>query len=241
MRTNAFRRRRCIQLTPREQKEGFVFLGLYVLVFPVLKPVVEDFFDRNFGLYLSEALSAALYHAIMVLVTVVLFRPYLEQAFRVLLDRLPENLFALVTGLVGAGVLHLLVILLPYPVENPNTFSWAVQFASSPAATAVIVVLLMPFAEEVLFRGLLYDCLYRYGRPLAWTVSVLAFLLYSVWTFAVVYGDARYLLLAVQYLPMSLALTWCYERGGSIWSAFVLHALINGWALISALSSTVVY
>ena len=69
----------------------------------------------------------------------------------------------------------------------------------------------------------------------------LAFLLYSVWTFAVAYGDARYLLLAVRYLPAGLALTWCYERGGSIWSAFVLHALINGWALISALSSTVVY
>ena len=28
--------------------------------------------------------------------------------------------------------------------------------------------------------------------------------------------DFRYLLLFLQYVPMSLALTWCYDNGGSI-------------------------
>ena len=42
----------------------------------------------------------------------------------------------------------------------------------------------------------------------------------------------RYLLLAVQYLPAGILLAWCYERGGSLWSAVLLHMAINGLTLL---------
>ena len=38
-------------------------------------------------------------------------------------------------GSSGRGVLHLLVMLIPLPVQNPNPESYAQQFALSPAAT----------------------------------------------------------------------------------------------------------
>ena len=46
--------------------------------------------------------------------------------------------------------------------------------------------------------------------------------------------DLRYLLLAVEYLPMGLALTWCYDNGGSSWSPIALHAVINAFTLAGA-------
>ena len=33
---------------------------------------------------------------------------------------------------------------------------------------------------------------------------------------------------------MSLALTWCYDNGGSIWSPVALHAAINAFTLYTA-------
>ena len=222
------------QLTRQEQFRGLIFFALYFLVFPVLKMGVEWFFDHFFGLFLSEAMSAAVYYLILGALTLIVFWSFLKNSLDILVDFLPENLLAFATGLVGAGVLHFLVTLLPWPVENPNQASWAEQYAYSPAATIIIVVLLMPLIDEVLFRGLVFGSLRRYSRPLAWACSVLLFMLYSVWTFAVAYGDARYLVLAFQYLPMALALTWCYDRGGSIWSTVLLHAVIDAFTLFNA-------
>lgn len=230
------RRRWRPQLTRREQIRGLIFFALYFLVFPTLKMVVEWFFDHFFGLYLSEAMSAAVYYCIMGVLTVAVFWSFLKNGVTILTDFLPENLLAFATGLAGTGVLSLLFRLLPWPVENPDLISWAEQYAYSPAATIVIVVVLMPLIDEVLFRGLVFGSLRRFSRPLAWAASVLLFMVYSVWTFAVAYGDARYLVLAFQYLPMALTLTWCYDRGGSIWPTVVLHAVIDAVTLFQAVS-----
>lgn len=222
------------QLTKQEQIRGLIFFALYFLVFPVLKLVVEWFFDHFFGLFLSEAMSAAVYYCVIGALTLLVFRGFLANALAILTDFLPENLLALITGFAGTAILQFVTERLPWPVENPNPSTWAEQYAYSPAATVVIVTVLMPIIEEVLFRGLVFGSLRRYSRPMAWTASVLLFMIYSVWTFAVAYGDWRYLVLAFQYLPMALGLTWCYDRGGSIWSAALLHITLNVLALARA-------
>ena len=110
------------------------------------------------------------------------------------------------------------------------------QFAAAPQATVLILVVLMPLIEEVLFRGLLFGGLRRYSRPMAFAVSTLGYALFCVasFVFQPEGADLRYLLLAVQYLPMSLALAWCYDHGGSIWSAVALHMAVNGASLFLA-------
>ena len=69
-----------------------------------------------------------------------------------------------------------------------------------------------------------------------YVLSTLVFALYCVWQFVYSYGtvDFRYLLLFLQYVPMSLALTWCYDNGGSIWSPIALHMVLNALILASA-------
>jgi len=222
------------QLTREEQIKGFIFFALYFLVFPFLKMGVEWFFDHFFGLFLSEAMSAAVYYYIMGVLTMVVFWSFLKNALSILRDFLPENLLAIATGFAGWLVLQFVVNRVPWPVENPNKASWAEQYAYSYGATIIIVVFLMPVIEEVLFRGLVFGSLRRYSRTMAWFTSVFLFMIYSVWTFAVACGDIRYMVLAFQYLPMALALTWCYDRGGSIWSAAFLHAVFDAVLLVNA-------
>ena len=200
------------QLTRAEMGRGWVFFALYLTVFPLSMGWVQRAFHGE--LPVAEA----------------------NVVYYLLLDWLPENLFAFGTGLVGAGVLHLLVMLIPLPVQNPTPENYAQQFALSPAATVVILVVLMPLVEEPLFRGLLFGATRRYSRALGYVLSTLVFALYCVWQFVYSYGtvDFRYLLLFLQYVPMSLALTWCYDNGGSIWSPIALHMVLNALILASA-------
>ena len=222
------------QLTRAEMGRGWVFFALYVLLFPWIMGWVQRSFDGA----LPVAEANVVYYLLSATLVFLVFWTFLKHGFHLLLDWLPENLFAFVTGLAGAGILRFLVSLIPLPVENPNAIRYPEQFALAPPATAVILVVLMPIVEEPLFRGLLFGTARRYSRALGYVLSTLVYAVYCVWQFAYAYGqvDLRYLLLAVEYLPMGLALTWCYDNGGSIWSPIALHAAINAFTLYTAVA-----
>ena len=221
------------QLTQAEMGRGWVFFALYVLLFPWVMGWVQ----RSFHGELPVAEANVVYYLLSATLVFLVFWTFLKHGFHLLLDWLPENLFAFGTGLAGWAVLSFLVGLIPLPVKNPNLLSYPEQYALAPLATVVILVVLMPVVEEPLFRGLLFGTSRRYSRILGYVLSTLVYALYCVWQFVYTYGtiDFRYLLLIVEYLPMSLALTWCYNNGGSIWSPIALHVVINAVTLVRAL------
>ena len=221
------------QLTQAEMGRGWVFFALYVLLFPWVMGWVQ----RSFHGELPVAEANVVYYLLSATLVFLVFWTFLKHGFHLLLDWLPENLFAFGTGLAGWAVLSFLVGLIPLPVKNPNLLSYPEQYALAPLATVVILVVLMPVVEEPLFRGLLFGTSRRYSRILGYVLSTLVYALYCVWQFVYTYGtiDFRYLLLIVDYLPMSLALTWCYDNGGSIWSTIALHVVINAVTLVRAL------
>ena len=221
------------QLTQAEMGRGWVFFALYVLLFPWVMGWVQ----RSFHGELPVAEANVVYYLLSATLLFLVFWTFLKHGVHLLLDWLPENLFAFGTGLVGWAVLSFLAGLIPLPVKNPNLLSYPEQYALAPLATVVILVVLMPVVEEPLFRGLLFGASRRYSRILGYVLSTLVYALYCVWQFVYTYGtiDFRYLLLIVEYLPMSLALTWCYNNGGSIWSPIALHVVINAVTLVRAL------
>lgn len=221
------------QLTRAELGRGWVFFALYVFLFPWLMGWVQRSYQGEFPV----AEANVVYYLIIAALTFLVLWSYLKLSFRLLLDWLPENLFAFVTGLAGGEVLTFLANLIPLPVQNPNLMSYPEQYFFAPAATVLILVVLMPLVEEVFFRGLLFTTVRGYSRVLAYVLSAGVYAFYCAAQFVYAFGmlDLRYLLLMIQYVPMALALTWCYDRGGSIWSAIVLHMVFNGFTLLSAL------
>ena len=224
------------QMTDSERKRGWVFFALYLLVFPYLNAWAQQVLLGD-----AEAPAAetnVVYYALLFALALLVFWSFLRHGFSLLVDWLPENCFAFVTGLVGALVLSFLAGLLPLPVENPVPMQYLQEYLLSPAATTVLLVVLMPLIEETLFRGLLFGTLRRESRALAYVATVLVYALSCVWryVFQPTGVDLRYLLLAVEYLPMSLALCWCYDNGGSIWSPIALHAVINAFTLFFAVT-----
>lgn len=222
------------QFTRGELFRGWVFFALYIGAFPALMGLVQ----RLAGSELPVAEANVVYYLVCAVLMFLVFWTFLRQGFDRLLDRLPENLFSFAVGLAAAVAVGFAVGLIPLPVENPNAMSYPEQFALAPAATVVILVVLMPVVEEVLFRGMLFGNIRRYSRVLAYVIAIPGYAVYCVWQFVYSYGviDWWYLLLAVEYLPMSAALCWCYERSQSIWSAVALHMALNGVTLYTSLA-----
>lgn len=143
---------------------------------------------------------------------------------------LPQGWLARAAGVgVIAFVLSILVnlgvqSLMAEPPRNPQLdliapdgFSW-----SGLLITLAFVGAIVPFAEELFFRGLVYGWLrQRMSVWLAASVSGLGFaVLHGIW----------WLIPALLLLGVILALI--YERSGSIWTAVVTHGLFNSFTTL---------
>ena len=118
---------------------------------------------------------------------------------------------------------------------NLNDTSISAQIDDAPHTTLLIVILLAPFVEEVLFRGLVFGNLRRRSRLTGYAVSCALFALLHVWQFALVNQDITYFLLMVQYLVPGIVLAWCYEHSGTLWTSIALHAAANAlsvWTML---------
>lgn len=114
--------------------------------------------------------------------------------------------------------------LLEEPLRNPQLdliapdgFSW-----SGLLITLAFVGAIVPFAEELFFRGLVYGWLR--ARMGIWPAAVLSGLgfgaLHGIW----------WLIPALALLGILLAIV--YERSGSIWSAVITHGLFNSFTTL---------
>lgn len=221
------------EMTASERRRGLVFFLLYLLVFPRVNAWVQRLWMGDGEVLLAEA--NVVYYAFLFTLCLFIFWGFLWKDFTGLLDWLPENLVSVAIGLLLAGGLHAVLTLLPFPVADPISLQYAQEFRAAPVPILILVLLLIPVVEETLFRGLLFGNMRSYSRPLGWGISVAFYAVSLVWRYALDLSDARYLLIAVLYLPMSIALTWCYDRGGSVWGCVVLHSGLNGMILVMAL------
>lgn len=124
---------------------------------------------------------------------------------------------------------------------EPPSLQGLVQDALDPDATyepwliAGYGVLLAPFVEEALFRGLMYPALYRVlarmapdgsRRPM-WVAMLVISLL-----FAVVHGN---LLAIVPLFALAMVLNWVFQRTNSLAAVVVAHAAHNALSMIPVL------
>lgn len=227
-----FRRNWKSELSPSARQRGMVLFLLYLFVFPRLNAWFQGLAmgeGEKGELLMAEANVA--YYAVLFLLALFTFWSQLKRDLVGLVDWLPENLYAILAGVVAAGGLRLLLCRLPFPVADPISMQYAQEYLLAPGPTLTLVLLLIPLVEETMYRGFLYGQLREYSKPMAMILVTLFYAVAMVWRYAWDFGDPRFLLLSVLYLPMSAALTLCYENGGSVWSCTVLHSALNGLIL----------
>lgn len=229
------KKRSAAYMTPGEKIAGTVFFVMYLAVLPAAAPHLFRLLALLLGGPLPDAVKNAVYYYALVAVTMVIFHNFLVRTSGLLLDNLSGAASALAMGLVALYGLNELVYRLSRLIigghTNLNDMAVSAQIAGAPHMTALIVIVLAPFVEETLFRGLVFGCIKERSRGLAYLVSCLLFALLHVWQFAVVNRDVTYFLLMVQYLVPGLVLAWAYETSGTLWTAVGLHAAANALAL----------
>ena len=223
-----------------ERVAGTIFFLVYLLVMPLLATRIFDLLEVVLDTTINDSLRNELYYYTLFAVTVLLFHSYLAHTSSRFLDNLNRALSTMLLGLLvfyGANELIFRVCNVLFNSRtNLNDMTIAAQVASAPRMTALIVVLLAPFVEEVLFRGLVFGNLRRKSAAVGYLVSCLLFALLHVWQFAVVNRDITYFLLMLQYLVPGLVLAWVYDRTGTLWTSIGLHAAANAlsaWTLVA--------
>jgi membrane protease YdiL (CAAX protease family) len=98
---------------------------------------------------------------------------------------------------------------------------WRPDRATAFAINALVASTVVPFAEELFFRGLGVRALFPFGGVAAIAITALAF------------GLGHGLLVALPVLvPFGLALGWVRLRADSVWPGMLAHGFYNGSALL---------
>ena len=135
----------------------------------------------------------------------------------------PARFWTIVLGAVGALIVSVAVSQL----GEPEGVKQALDVARTPSlfvASLVVMALLAPLVEEMVFRGLLYGWIAgRWGTTAAWLVSSILF--------AAAHVEPAHILLV---LPLGLWFGWLRQRTDSLWPSLVAHIVNNGLAVVAA-------
>jgi len=125
-------------------------------------------------------------------------------------------------GLAAAQVITQIVISITettigHPIRQPKQLPPGLHGAGQLTAAAIAVILVAPFAEELFFRGFLYQAFRRWR-------GVTQAILLSAAVFALSHGAP---LLIVGIFPLGIVLAYMFERKGSLVVTITAHMTYN--------------
>ncbi len=208
-----------------ERLAGFCYLPFYLFLLSFLLQLAAEllhFTLTDVGLNLA-------YYCINCVAVLLIFHRFLMDSFR------GAKLWSFVqTAILGfvfyyalSFLVNLLLLRVAPSLTNPNNAAVNSLADASGAPMLICILLLGPFVEEVLLRGLIFGTLHRHSRIAAYIVSVLLFSAIHLWQYALSISPSTLLLCALQYVPGGVALAWTYEKSGTIWCSILLHCVIN--------------
>ena len=180
---------------------------------------------------LPQSVVNFLFFSINLGAVVLIFREYLKAQVQLLPDVIGKVLGIAAIGLFVYWTANFLLVQVLFAID-PEFFSIndvAVQSLVAEDFTLMLIgtVVLVPIAEESLFRGLLFRGLYDRSPVLAWLLSVLLFSGVHVMNYIGIYPANTIFLCFLQYLPAGVCLAGAYRLSGSIFCPILIHAAVN--------------
>ncbi len=220
-------------LTRRHRSLGM----MYVLISIFLLPLIFNSINAGLSKPLSAPALNFVYYCMNFAIMCAILRDYLTKALLYVRKYWKKCLCWSVIG-VGAHfstsfLMGFLLQLVDPGFGNVNDQNLAGQLSESFWLMAIGTVLLVPTAEELMHRSLVFGILRENYPIMAYVVSSLFFASIHVMGYVGAYPPALLLMCFVQYLPAGLTLAFCYEKSGCIFTSIAIHTLVNLIGLIA--------
>jgi membrane protease YdiL (CAAX protease family) len=220
-------------MTRMERITALIYLPLHFAVIPLLLGILMSVWPES---GLTETSLNIFYYALGCVYVLVFLWRYLRRAYDTLVDGLLRCIIvffaAYMLDIILTYALQLIFMAFGYDLTSTPNDDMIIQMAEQGYnATFAMAVFMAPLVEEPLFRGLVFGGLRKKNRALAYAASAGLFAIYHVWQYAAFYSDLSYLVYALNYIPVSIALAYCYESSGSIWMPIGFHMLINALSI----------
>lgn len=220
-----------VSLTRKELLWGWLYLAAEFLILPPALYFLTDWLFPG----TSDAEVNFLFYLINFFSMLLIFRTYLKRNLGIAKSNLPRVGLYILIGLFlywsSSLVMGELTYLLKPDFFNVNDASIAEISQDGFMLMAIGTALLVPTAEECLFRGLLFRGIYGKSRWAAYLISALCFCLPHVSAYIGSYDWTLLALCFVQYLPAGLILAWCYEKSNTIVTPILIHTIINAFGI----------
>ena len=210
---------------------GWLYMAAEFLILP---SVLYWISDRLFP-GISDSEVNFLFYFVNFLATLLIFRKFLSRNWGTAKNNLLRMGLYVLLGLFLYWASSLVMAEVTYYLMpdfvNINDMSIAAMRQGGFLLTAIGTVILVPVAEECLFRGLLFRGMYSQSRWAAYAVSSLCFCLPHVSAYIGSYDWAVLALCFIQYLPAGLILAWSYEKSNTIFTPILIHTIINAFGI----------
>ena len=216
-----------ILMNHREIRYGWRYL-LFNLVFmgPLLALILTAIYQG-----ISSAIFNVIYFACNFLVVAVLFRKFWVKSLRDVKNRIGTCLLTALGCFLLIRILDILVGMLIlrldpgfYNVNDQGIAQMAQQYYGLIVLGSCVLV---PIAEEALYRGLVFGSLFRRSPVLAYGISVGIFAFIHISEYVGYYPTKTLLLCFLQYIPAGLGLALSYHLSGSLLTSILIHATVN--------------
>lgn len=212
--------------------------GLRLLLAPLMQLLNVDI-TTEYGAYLANVVFFSLNFICVALI----FRRFLFDSFAPLKER-RLGWFFLAVGIgygicvISSNLLTLVYTLLDVLPDNLNNENVGAMLTEHAGTMLLFTCIFAPVTEECLFRGVLFGPFVRKCPWLGYLLSALLFSFIHIMNSIGAQSVRDLLLCFLQYVPLSLALCWVYQKTKSIWGSIVLHCAVNTISCLALLASS---
>ncbi len=218
-------------MNKRELLWGWIYFALQLLVLPTALVLLNRLLPRPLSLALLNILLYLLNFVSVCLIFHSFLWKSLQGSMQAPFRCLRYAFLGLLLYYLGSYAVTALVVWLRPDFANVNDQAILGMAQEHYGLMSLCTVFLVPVTEELFFRGLLFQGLFRKSRVAAYAVSSLCFAVIHITPYLGSYDLGLLGLCLLQYLPAGLALGWAYQKAGSIWAPILMHITINQIAI----------
>ena len=206
---------------------GACYLAFQLMLLPSILMAVNDLLSPA----LNEAQLNFVFYLINFLAVLVIFHDFLgsslTQAFRHPVMLCQAVILGFVAYFACAEGMEWIIGKLVPSYSNYNDEAIFAMAGANRFLMVIGTVILVPPAEECIFRGLIFRKLYGKSRFAAYLVSILAFSCIHILGYIGVYSPLELTMAVLEYLPAGIWLAWSYTKADTIFAPILIHAAVN--------------